>query len=38
MMDWFKNSLIYVTLHGSQAYKLNTELSDLDIKGICIPS
>lgn len=33
---FFKN-LIYVTLHGSQAYGLNTEYSDTDVKGIIIP-
>jgi predicted nucleotidyltransferase len=26
-----------VTIHGSQAYGLNNELSDVDVKGICIP-
>lgn len=36
-MDWLLNNIIYVTLHGSQAYGLNNELSDVDIKGIVIP-
>lgn len=36
-LDWLPNNLIYVTLHGSQAYGLANELSDCDLKGICIP-
>jgi hypothetical protein len=36
-LDWLPDNLIYVTLHGSQAYGLNNELSDVDVKGICIP-
>lgn len=36
-MDWLHTNLIYVTLHGSQAYGLNNELSDVDVKGICVP-
>lgn len=31
------NSLIFLTLGGSQAYGLATESSDLDLKGIAIP-
>jgi len=37
MNNWLKNNTIYVTLCGSQAYGLATELSDVDAKGICIP-
>lgn len=36
-LDWLSRNLVYVTLHGSQAYGLNNELSDVDVKGICVP-
>ena len=36
-MNWLVSNTIYVTLHGSQAYGLNNELSDVDVKGIVIP-
>jgi len=36
-MNWLLPNTIYVTLHGSQAYGLNNELSDVDVKGIVIP-
>lgn len=36
-LNWLSNNIIYVTLHGSQAYGLNNELSDVDVKGICVP-
>jgi len=36
-MKWLFPNTIYVTLHGSQAYGLNNELSDTDVKGIVIP-
>jgi len=36
-LDWLDKHTIYVTLHGSQAYGLANELSDVDVKGICIP-
>ena len=36
-MKWLIPNTIYVTLHGSQAYGLNTELSDTDVKGIVVP-
>jgi predicted nucleotidyltransferase len=36
-LDWLSDNIIYVTLHGSQAYALNNELSDVDVKGICVP-
>ena len=37
MNEWLDRHTIYVTLHGSQAYGLNNEFSDVDVKGICIP-
>jgi predicted nucleotidyltransferase len=36
-MNWLVPNTIYVTLHGSQAYGLNNELSDVDVKGIVVP-
>lgn len=36
-MKWLKHNTIFLTLHGSQAYGLANELSDVDVKGICIP-
>src|SRR5271169_2600349 len=36
-LNWLKDNTIYLTLHGSQAYGLSNELSDVDVKGICIP-
>ncbi len=36
-MDWIKNNIVYLTKAGSQAYGLATDLSDLDLKGVCIP-
>ena len=36
-LNWLKENTIYVTLHGSQAYALDNEFSDTDVKGICIP-
>ena len=37
MNEWLPQNTIYVTLHGSQAYGLQNEFSDVDVKGICIP-
>jgi predicted nucleotidyltransferase len=37
MKDWLLQNTIYVTLHGSQAYGLNNELSDVDVKGVVVP-
>lgn len=34
---WLQDNTIYVTLGGSQAYGLANELSDVDVKGICVP-
>lgn len=36
-MNWLKDNIIYVTVHGSQAYGLANDLSDVDVKGICVP-
>ncbi len=36
-LEWLKNNTVYVTLHGSRAYGLATDLSDVDVKGICMP-
>ena len=36
-LNWLVPNTIYITLHGSQAYGLNNELSDVDVKGIVIP-
>jgi predicted nucleotidyltransferase len=36
-MNWLHPNTIYVTLHGSQAYGLANEFSDVDVKGICVP-
>jgi hypothetical protein len=35
--DWLLRHTVYVTLHGSQAYGLANELSDVDVEGICVP-
>jgi len=35
--DWVKHCTIFEFLGGSHAYGLNTETSDEDIRGICIP-
>jgi hypothetical protein len=36
-LEWLVPNTVYVTIHGSQAYGLNNEQSDVDVKGICIP-
>ena len=36
-LEWLTKNTVYVTLHGSQAYGLANEFSDVDVKGICIP-
>lgn len=36
-LDWLQSSTVYITLHGSQAYGLANELSDVDVKGIFVP-
>jgi predicted nucleotidyltransferase len=35
-LEWMRGSIIFLTVHGSIAYGLNTETSDVDIRGICI--
>ncbi|RTL07785.1 hypothetical protein EKK58_01170 [Candidatus Dependentiae bacterium] len=34
---WLPANAFFLTVHGSQAYGLNHSLSDLDVKGVCIP-
>jgi len=34
---WVHDSIIFSAVHGSHAYGLNNELSDKDVRGICIP-
>jgi len=36
-MSWLKQRTILLTLTGSYAYGTNTETSDIDYKGVCIP-
>lgn len=36
-LPWLVPNTIYLVKHGSQAYGMATENSDLDIKGVCIP-
>lgn len=36
-LAWLKERTIFLTVHGSHAYGLATEESDVDLKGICIP-
>ena len=35
--NWLEKSLVFMTVHGSQCYGLANELSDLDMKGVCVP-
>lgn len=35
-LEWLYPNTIYLTLAGSQAYGLANELSDVDVKGICM--
>lgn len=35
-LNWLPRNMIYVTVHGSQAYGLANDLSDVDVKGICV--
>lgn len=32
---WIENKTIFLTIHGSIAYGLNTQESDIDVRGIC---
>jgi uncharacterized protein len=36
-LSWIEYNTIFLTVHGSIAYGLNTPESDVDIRGICIP-
>lgn len=36
-LKWLQDSTIFMVKHGSHAYGLNTETSDLDVKGVAIP-
>lgn len=36
-VGWLKNRTILLTVTGSYAYGTNTETSDIDYKGVCIP-
>lgn len=36
-ISWLKDNTIFLTLHGSHAYGLNTATSDIDVRGIAIP-
>jgi len=35
-VKWLKDRTIFACLHGSHAYGLNTETSDIDVKGVCV--
>ena len=35
-LPWLKDRTILAVLHGSHAYGLNTETSDIDVKGVCV--
>lgn len=36
-ISWLKDRTIFLTVHGSHCYGLNTVTSDIDIRGITIP-
>lgn len=36
-LDWLQSSIILLCVHGSRAYGLTTEASDIDIKGVAVP-
>ncbi len=36
-LDWLRERTILLSRHGSHAYGLNTETSDVDWKGVCVP-
>lgn len=36
-LNWLQNNLIFMTVAGSKCYGLANDLSDFDMKGICIP-
>lgn len=35
--DWIKSRTIFLTIHGSRAFGMATETSDVDLKGVCVP-
>jgi predicted nucleotidyltransferase len=37
-LSWIRDNTIFFTLSGSRAYGLETESSDWDYRGVCIPS
>lgn len=36
-LEWLQKNVIYLTIHGSRAYGMATDMSDLDVKGIVVP-
>src|SRR3990167_9060451 len=36
-LEWLPERTVLLTIHGSRAYGLATETSDVDIKGIAVP-
>jgi len=36
-MEWLHKNLVYLTVHGSRAYGMANDMSDLDVKGIVVP-
>lgn len=36
--DWVRNNTVLLVRHGSHAYGTNTPASDVDTKGVCIPT
>ena len=36
-LSWMEKNTIFLTVHGSIAYGLNTPESDIDVRGVCIP-
>ena len=36
-IGWLQERIIFLSIHGSTCYGLNTEISDVDLTGICIP-
>lgn len=36
-LSWIDKNTIFLTIHGSVAYGLNTPESDIDVRGVCIP-
>ncbi len=36
-LPWLEPNTFFITLHGSHAYGTNTETSDIDVRGLCVP-